>query len=260
MSTHCLNWQRIKMSTNSPVIQVLDFEVDVVRKDIKNLHIGVYPPFGRVRVATPPQLDDEAVRLAVVARLPWIKKRRQAMQDQPRQTPREMVDGETHYVWGRPYRLRVVESGSVARVSIRPDGRLEMRMPVGSDLETRRQRLDAWYRRELRKAIPPLISKWAPVLGVDEPSWGIRQMKTKWGTCNRERGHVWLNLELAHKPPQCLEYITVHEMVHLLERNHTDRFFDLMTKFLPTWESHREQLNQAPLGHQEWTGSDTSGS
>lgn len=241
------------MSTSSPTIQVADFEVDVVRKDIKNLHLAVYPPFGRVRVATPLQLDDEAVRLAVVARLPWINKQRKKMQEQPRQTRREMVDGETHYVWGRPYRLRVEERLSLTRVVLTPSGRLQLQVPAGADSNARLRAINSWYRRELRKAVPPFISKWAPVLKVDEPTWGIRQMKTKWGTCNRERAHIWLNLELVHKPMQCLEYIVVHEMVHLIERNHTPRFFDLMTGFMPSWSVRREELNGAPLAHQEWT-------
>ena len=240
------------MSTSSPVIHVADFDVDIVRKDIKNLHLGVYPPFGRVRIAAPPQLDDEAVRLAVVARLPWINRQRKKLQDQPRQTLRQLVEGESHYVWGRPYRLRLIEDGARTAVNLTPNGRLHLHVHPGSNLEARARRLDAWYRRELRNAIPPIISNWAPVLKVEEPSWGIRQMKTKWGTCRHERRHIWLNLELAHKSPQCLEYIVVHEMVHLLERNHTGRFFDLMTAFMPHWQAQREELNGAPLGHQEW--------
>jgi predicted metal-dependent hydrolase len=175
------------------------------------------------------------------------------MQDQPRQTTREMVDGETHYVWGRPYRLRVVEDIGRAAVTLTPDGRLLLHVRRGSDHTSRSRRLETWYRQELRRCVPTLISKWAPLLQVDEPTWGIRQMKTKWGTCNRDRAHVWLNLELAHKASECLEYIVVHEMVHLLERNHTERFFDLMTHVMPQWQRHREELNRAPLGHQEWS-------
>jgi predicted metal-dependent hydrolase len=240
------------MSTRSPLIRVAGFDVDVVRKNIKNLHLAVYPPFGRVRVAAPPQLDDEAVRLAVVTRLAWIKRQRQKMQDQLRQTMREMVGGETHYVWGRAYRLRVEEDGGRHPVTLTPDGHLLLHVASGSDRATRARRLESWYRQELRRSIPMLISKWAAVLQVDEPSWGIRQMKTKWGTCNRDRAHVWLNLELAHKAPACLEYIVVHEMVHLLERNHTERFFDVMTEVMPQWERHREVLNRAPLAYQDW--------
>lgn len=240
------------MTTSSSVIRVSDFEVDVVRKDIKNLHLAVYPPFGRVRVAAPSQLDDDAVRLAVIARLAWVVKQRRKMREQLRQSRREMVNGETHYIWGRPYRLRVLEDGARQPVSITTSGRVELHVPAGADRDARARRLDGWYRRQLKETIPVLVSHWAPLLCIDEPSWGVRQMKTKWGTCKPERRQIWLNLELAHKKRECLEYIVVHEMVHLLERNHTDRFHYLMSEFMPQWMSYREELNEAPLGHQDW--------
>ena len=238
------------MTTSSPLIRVADFDVDVVRKDIKNLHLGVYPPFGRVRVAAPSGFDDEAVRLAVVARLPWIKKQRQKMHDQPRQTQREFIDGETHYVWGRPHRLRVVEA---ARAQVATTGdRLDLHVRSTADRDARARVLDRWYRDELAAAVEELVAKWAPRIGVRAPTHGIRRMKTKWGTCKPERSHIWLNLELAHKPRECLEFIVVHELIHLIERKHTDRFFTLMSKYMPAWQQHREVLNRSPLGHQTW--------
>jgi len=240
------------MTTDSPVIRVSDFEVDVVRKDIKNLHLAVYPPFGRVRVAAPHQLDDEAIRLAVVTRLSWVTKQRKKMRDQPRQTSREMINGETHYIWGRPYRLKLVEDGARLPVHLTASGLLELHVPAGADHEARARRLEAWYRRQLSAAIPEVVSKWASILEVDEPSWGIRKMKTKWGTCKRDQGRIWLNLELVQKSPTCLEYIVVHEMVHFLERNHSERFYSLMTTFMPKWMRVRETLNATLLGHQEW--------
>lgn len=240
------------MSTRSPLIRVADFDVDVVRKDIKNLHVGVYPPFGRVRVATPPLLDDEAVRLAVIAKLPWIKKKRLQMQRQARQPQREMVEGETHYVWGRPFRLRLSERPSRNAVELRPDGRLVLHSPSGPDPDARLRRLNNWYRNQLRGEAAALLEEWAPRIGVSLPEWGIRRMKTKWGTCTRESGRIWINLELVQKDRRCLEFIIVHELVHLIEKNHTDRFFDLMTKFMPDWESRREELNSAPLAFQRW--------
>jgi predicted metal-dependent hydrolase len=239
------------MSTNSPVIRVADLDVDVVRKDIKNLHLGVYPPFGRVRVAAPSALDDEAVRLAVVARLPWIRKRRKQMQTQERQTRREMVDGETHYSWGRKYRLHVVEDGARERVTFK-GGQLELHVSPNADKASRERRLAAWYRNELKARIPDMIHTWAPILGVDEPLWAVRRMKTKWGTCKPEQGKIWLNLELAKKSPECLEYIVVHEMVHLIERNHTDRFYELMNRFMPHWRLSREVLNRTALADEDW--------
>jgi predicted metal-dependent hydrolase len=241
------------MSTSSPVIRVAGFDVDVVRKDIKNLHLGVYPPFGRVRVAVPPALDDDAVRLAVISRLPWIQKQRKQLQSQARQGKREMVDGETHYAWGRKYRLRVIEDGAGQRVTFK-GGRLELHVSERAGQDTRERHLSTWYRDELKAAIPDLISTWAPILGVDEPAWTVRRMKTKWGGCKPDQAKIWLNLELAKKAPQCLEYVVVHEMVHLLERNHTERFYSLLNRFMPQWGMHREELNRAPLADEDWTG------
>jgi predicted metal-dependent hydrolase len=246
------------MSTRSPVISVAGFDVDVVRKDVKNLHLGVYPPFGRVRVAAPMALDDEAVRLAVVARLSWIHKRRKQLQGQERQTRREMLDGETHYAWGRKYRLRIVQDGAREPVTFRGSARLDLHVPAEADRDARERRLNEWYRRQLKDAIPELVKAWAPVLGVSEPAWAVRRMKTKWGTCKPDQARIWLNLELAKKPPECLEYIVVHEMVHLLERNHTERFYELMNRFMPDWRLHREVLNAAPLAREEWSSTPSS--
>jgi predicted metal-dependent hydrolase len=240
------------MSTSSPVIHVAGFDVNIVRKNIKNLHLAVYPPFGRVRVAVPPALDDEAVRLAVVSRLAWIRKQRKQIQSQARQTERDMVEGETHYVWGRKHRLRIVEDGARQRAIFKGDARLELHVSRGADRDARQRRLAAWYRDELKAAIPALISQWAPMLGVEEPDWGVRRMKTKWGTCKPDQRKIWLNLELAKKAPECLEFIVVHEMTHLLERNHTERFFDLMNKHLPQWRMLRDELNGLPLADEEW--------
>lgn len=240
------------MNTRSSVVHVADFDVDVVRKDIKNLHLAVYPPFGRVRVAAPEILDDEAIRLAVVARLAWVQRKRREVRDQERQSEREMMDGETHYAWGRAYRLRVLEDNARRRVFFTGDGRLELHVPAGADRDARERRLAAWYREELRAAIPGVIGLWAPRLRVDEPSWAIKRMKTKWGTCNPRAHRIWLNLELAKKPRACLEFIVVHELVHLLERNHTSRFYELMDQFMPGWRTVREILNRAPLADEEW--------
>ncbi len=239
------------MSTTSGYMTVRGIDIDVIYKDIKNLHIGVYPPLGRVRVAAPDRLDDDRVRLAVIQRLPWIKKQREQMRSADRQSEREMITGESHYVWGTRHRLKVVERPGRAHFEI--DGeRLLLYAPEGTSSARRRELLDQWYRQQLRSAVPALIAKWEPVLDVSVPRWSIRRMKTKWGSCNRETGHIWLNPELAKKHPDCLEYIVVHEMTHHLERNHGERFTKLMDKFLPVWRSRREQLNDAPLGHEAW--------
>jgi predicted metal-dependent hydrolase len=240
------------MSTASAYLTVSGISVDVVYKDIKNLHIGVYPPVGRVRVAAPSRLDDDQVRLALVQRLPWIKRQRERLKDAERQSQREMVTGESHYVWGSRYRLKVVSRPG--RSHVEPDGdRLMLYVPRDYSAGRRRELLNRWYRERLREAIPGIIAKWEPNLSVQVPRWTIRRMKTKWGSCNRETGHIWFNVELAKKHPDGLEYVAVHEMTHLLERGHGVRFTRLMDGFMPDWRARRDQLNGAPLAHEEWS-------
>jgi|SRR5665648_20770 len=240
------------MSTANAYMRVSGIGVDVIFKDIKNLHIGVYPPFGRVRVAAPERLTEEAIRLAIVQRLPWIKKQRDRLQNAERQSAREMVSGESHYVWGSRLRLEIVERPGRANIEI---GGSNMRLcvPPGADAEKRRHVLDAWYRKQLKAAILDLIKKWEPVVDKEVQGWTVRRMKTKWGSCNPNSGHISLNLELTKKHPSCLEYILVHEMAHLRERTHGERFTVLMGEYLPNWRALRDQLNQAPLAHEDWT-------
>lgn len=240
------------MSTASAYLTVRGIDVDVVYKDIKNLHIGVYPPFGRVRVAAPRRLDGDHIRLAVIQRLEWIRRQREQFRSAARQSEREMTTGESHYVWGVRRRLKVVERPGRAHVEV--DGeRMLLYVPAGTSVDRRRELLDRWYREQLRRAIPELIAKWEPVLAVTVRRWSIRRMRSKWGSCNRETGHVWFNVELAKKHPDCLEYIVVHEMAHYLERHHGTRFATLMDGFLSNWRNLRDQLNNAPLAQEQWT-------
>jgi predicted metal-dependent hydrolase len=239
------------MSIASAYLTIRGIDVDVIYKNIKNLHIGVYPPLGRVRVAAPHQLDNEQVRLAVIQRLPWIKEQREQFRSAARQSTREMVTGESHYLWGVRRRMKVVERPGRAHFEL--DGeRLLLYVPACTSAERRRELLDQWYREQLRHAIPSLIAKWEPILEVSVSRWSIKRMKTKWGSCNRETGHIWFNVELAKKPPACLEYIVVHEMAHYLERHHDDRFAKLMERSMPNWRSLRDQLNSAPLAEEQW--------
>ncbi|MCZ7554617.1 MAG: M48 family metallopeptidase [Anaerolineales bacterium] len=233
-------------------IIVNDLVVDVVRKDIKNLHVAVYPPSGRVRVAAPLRVDDEAVRLAVISKLGWIKRQQAKFVAQERQSAREYVSGESHYFQGNRYLLNVLYLPEKQGVVIRHNTKIELIVRPGGDTAQRERVMLAWYRRQLKEAIPLLFAKWEPVIGVEVADWGVRQMKTKWGSCNIEARRIWLNLELVKKPTQCLEYIIVHEMVHLLERHHNDRFIGLMDKFLPSWRLLRDELNREPLAHEHW--------
>lgn len=229
-------------------------EVEVVRKDIKNLHLGVYPPLGRVRVAVPLVISDEAVRLAVIEKLGWIKRQRACFAKQPRQSQREMVNGESHYFLGQRYRLRVheVQAPAPSRVAVRGIASLDLFVRAGASAEQREAVLLRWYREQLKSLIPPLLEKWEPILGVQANQWGVKRMKTKWGSCNPTTRSLWFNLELAKKPVLCLEYIVVHELVHLLERRHSERFTALMDGFLPNWGVCRATLNSGVLGHEVW--------
>jgi predicted metal-dependent hydrolase len=226
--------------------------VEVIRKPIKNLHLSVHPPEGRVRVSAPTRTDDEAVRLAVVSKLRWIQRHQQTFAGQPRQSPRQMVGGESHYFLGRRYRLRVMEHEGPNEVILKGNMELTLRVRPGTNRDKRQQVLNDWYRRHMKSIIPELIQKWQPVIGVEVTEWGVKKMKTRWGSCNIRDRRVWLNLELAKKPPQCLEYVLVHEMVHLLERHHNDRFKGFMDQFMPHWRMYKDLLDQAPLAHEEW--------
>ena len=240
------------MNIETHNIRVGALSVEVVRKNIKNLHLGVYPPNGRVRVAAPLVVDDEAVRLAVIDKLGWIKRQKARFADQPRQSQREMVNGESHYFLGQRYRLRVHEHEAPTRVAVRGIASLDLFVRPGASTEQREAVLLHWYREQLKALIPPLLEKWQPILGVQARAWGIKKMKTKWGSCNPTAKRLWFNLELAKKPTMCLEYLVVHELVHLLERNHTERFTALMDGFLPNWSVCRATLNRGVLGHEVW--------
>lgn len=240
------------MSTASAYLTVGDLGVDVVYKDIKNLHISVYPPVGRVRVAAPTRTDEDTIRLAIVQRMPWIRRQREQLQNAQRQAQRQMVSGETHYAWGQRYRLDVSRQSGNHSVEVRGDT-LWVVTPEGSDPESRRGTLDRWYRRELKAALPALLDKWQAVIGVEAETVVVRRMKTKWGTCVTHARTIWLNPELAKKNPRCLEYIVVHELTHLIERGHGDRFIALMDGFLPDWRARRDELNDAPLAAEEWS-------
>lgn len=240
------------MATKRHTIDVRGMSVEVVRKDIKNLHIGVYPPKGHVRVAAPRRLDDEAVRLAVISRLGWIRRQQKGFDQQVRQSQREMVTGESHYYQGRRYLLDVVEQNAPSSVRIVNNTKIELRIRPGTDRDDREAVLLRWYRRRLREQIPPLLAKWEPKVGVNVAGVRIKKMKTRWGTCNSKARRIWLNLELIKKPASCLEYILVHEMVHFLERHHNEHFRDLIDELMPQWKLHREELKSAPLAHEAW--------
>ena len=240
------------MNTEQHHITIRGLRVEIVRKGIKNLHLGVYPPNGRVRVAAPLRVSNEAVRLAVIGKLGWIKRQRARFEAQPRASRRQMVDGETHYFLGRRYRLRVIQHAGAGRVVVRNNSRLEIHARQELSTGQRERILQRWYREQLKALIPPLLAQWQQKLGVKVAAWGIKKMKTRWGTCQPEAARIWLNLELAMKPARYLEYVIVHETIHLLDRTHGEKFIEMMARHLPNWKNLRAKLNALPLPHDEW--------
>lgn len=233
---------------NTDLIAVAGLSVELVRKPIKNLHIGVYPPEGRVRVAAPPSLSEDAIRVAIVTRLGWIKKKQREFAGQAREPERQYVSGETHYVLGKPLRLQVKPS-ALRGCKITQDGpdRLLMEAPHGATVAQKSQWLSGWYREALKDRASPRIEKWSGKLGVTIPRWGVRVMRTKWGSCNPDKGLIWLNLDLAKKPLQALDYVILHEMAHLVSPRHDDVFMALLDRHMPGWRQVRFDLNALPL-------------
>lgn len=232
-------------------IDLCDIKIHVVQKDVKNVHLTVLPPRGLVRITAPLYMDLESIRLFAISQLAWIKKQRQKMQDQEREAPRQFVDKESHYVWGQRYLLKRVEREAAPCVDLQRS-RLVVQVRPGTGEVRSQEVLDAWYRDLIRAELPELIAKWESVLSVKVGKVFVQRMKTKWGSCNPASGAIRINTELAKKPPECLEYIVVHEMTHLLEPSHGERFSALMDLFLPSWSHVRRQLNQLPVRHEDW--------
>lgn len=237
---------------NTREIELGDITVDVVLKDIKNVHLSVYPPNGRVRIAAPRRMSLETIRVFAISKLGWIKQQQAKLREQERETPRDYVERESHYLWGKRYLLSVLESDGPPGIEL-SHRRMLLRVRPGTGEEKRQALVEAWYRERLKEAVPPLLARWEPVLGVHVERWFVQRMKTKWGSCNHRARTIRLNTELAKKPPQCLEYIVVHELVHLLEPTHNARFIALMDHFLPKWQFHRQTLNRLPVRQESWT-------
>lgn len=235
-----------------PQMQIGSLSLQLNRKAIKNLHISVLPPDGRIRVAAPEQMTDTAIRMAVISRIPWIKKQQRDFAAQPRQSDREMVSGECHYFWGKPHRLNLVERVGRHEVKV-SGGKIHLFVNPGTSVENRALVLAEFYRARLKAQVEKLIPEWQQRVAVELADWSVKKMKTKWGSCNVSAKRIWFNLELAKKPPECLEYILVHELIHLLERKHNERFRAHMDKFMPNWRERRDLLNTLPLAFGTWT-------
>jgi predicted metal-dependent hydrolase len=228
-------------------INVGDLEVEVIKKDIKNIHLGVYPPIGRVRLSAPMDSDTEKIRMFIISKIPWIRKNQRKFKNKERQTCREFIDRESHYFEGRRYLLKVViderKSNSVEL------NKTSIKMSINSNLDSikRKELFENWMRRKLRIRLEPVISKWVDILGVNLTEWKIKKMKTKWGSCNKEAKRVWFNLELAKVDDYCLDYIVLHELAHLKYRNHGKEFTNLLEANMVDWQQRKSQLNDTIL-------------
>jgi len=233
-------------------INLGDFAVDVVLKDIRNVHLSVHPPTGRVRISAPKRMSIDTIRVFAISKLDWIKQQQTRLREQERETPREYVDRESHYVWGKRYLLTVVERDEAPSIELK-HSRMLLRVRPGADEDKRQAVVEEWYREQLRAAVPPLLERWQPLLKVRVERLFVQRMKTKWGSCNHLGRTIRLNTELAKKPAECLEYIVVHELVHLLEPTHNARFVALMGRFMAGWQFHRRVLNRLPIRREEWS-------
>lgn len=232
-------------------LEIGNISVDVVFKDIKNVHLYVYPPTGQVCISAPVRMAVDKIRIFAISKLDWITSQQKKFLEQERETPREYVERESHYVWGKRYLLQVNETEVTPKVELKHNHLVLYVSPY--DTEGQRELvIRRWYREQLRQAVSPLIKKWEKELGVEVGRVDIQHMKTKWGSCNPHSRNIRLNLELAKKPPECLEYVVIHEIVHLLAHHHDERFKELLDRCLPNWRQIRESLNELPLGYTDW--------
>lgn len=233
-------------------IIISDIRIDVIRKDIKNMYLAVYPPKGKVRISVPKRVNSDTIRLFAISKLGWIKRSQRKFKEQERQSKREYKSRESHYFQGKRYLLNVIETKEKNRIAIRNKTSIIMYVVKDTSLEKRHKLMNEWYRESLKKLIPEILLKWEKIIGVQTTECKIKIMKTKWGSCNIHKRRLWINLELAKKPTKCLEYIIVHELVHLLERNHNERFINYINTFLPNWKKLKLELNRLPISHANW--------
>jgi predicted metal-dependent hydrolase len=241
-----------KTSIDMQQIMLGDIHIDVVHKDIKNIHLSVYPPSGRVRISAPLRMNTDIIRVFAVSKLGWIKKQQAKLREQERESPREYINRESHYYLGKRYLLKVIEQNTSPKVILKHNT-IELHARKNTSLDKNKTILENWYRQRLKEMLPEYIAKWEKLLKVRVKDFAIKKMKTKWGSCNQKAGRIWLNLELVKKTKECIEYIVVHEMVHLLERKHNEIFIAYMDKFLPKWRFYKEELNKSPLRHENWS-------
>lgn len=233
------------------IIQIGDVSFAVTRKDIKNVHLSVHPPDGRVTLSAPIDTRLEVARAYAITKMSWIREQQIKMRSQERETPRKFIERESHYLWGRRHLLTVTESDTKPRVTV-DHRRITLSVRPGSAHAKRAAVIHEWHKTLLHEFIPSLITKWEPKLGVQVSAYFLQRMKTKWGGCHHQAGHIRFNTELVKKPKDLIEYVVVHEMLHLIEPTHSDRFISLLTENFPTWREARAELNELPLAAEVW--------
>ncbi len=232
-------------------IQIGNLSIQVTRKDIKNVHLSVHPPDGKVTLAAPQSTRLEVARAYAISKLRWIRAQQSKLKNQARETPRQYIERESHYLWGRRYLMTLRETSGRAGVTL-DHKRLTLNLRPGSGKVTRERLVHEWHKRQLRKVLPALIAKWEKKLNVHVNRYFLQRMKTKWGSCNPKSGHIRLNTELVKKPKDLLEYVLVHEMAHLIEPTHNERFFEILTRHYSGWKEAREELNELPVRVESW--------
>lgn len=232
-------------------IELGELRAEVTRKAIKHVHLSVLPPQGKVRIAAPLGMNLDTIRVFTISKMEWIRRQQSKLQAQDREAPREYLERESHYVWGKRYLLKLVEHDAAPQVILKAR-HLQLQVRPGSDVAKRQAVLDAWYRQQLRDALPALLARWEPLMGVKAKRIFVQRMKTKWGSCNPASAAIRLNTDLAKKPSECLEYILVHELTHLIEPSHNARFIAAMDMFMPKWRHFKDKLNRLPIRHEDW--------
>lgn len=232
-------------------IKLGDVLVTLTRKDVKHVHLTVHPPTGRVTLVAPCSTRTEVARAYAISKLGWIRNQRVKLDAQAREAPRQFVERESHYLWGRRYLLSIAEVDDKPAVKL-SHRRLTLQVRPGSSADKRAEVVHEWHKSLLHAVVPDLISKWEAKLGVEASGYFLQRMKTKWGSCNPSKRHIRLNTELVKKPKDLLEYVVVHEMAHLLEPSHNDRFMAILDRHWPQWRESRAELNALPLGSEAW--------
>jgi predicted metal-dependent hydrolase len=235
-------------------LELGDVSVDVLLKDIKNVHLSVHPPTGRVTISAPERMDLDTIRVYAITKLPWIRKQQRKLQGQERESPREYVDRESHYLWGKRYLLRIIESDGAPHVELK-HRTIDLHVRLTSSAARRRDIIESWYRSMLKQALPDVVARWEKRIGVHATRCFVQRMKTRWGSASPQRQTIRLNTELAKKPPTCLEYVVAHELSHLIVPTHSPAFVGLLDRYLPSWREIRNELNRLPVRHEEWDSS-----